>query len=170
LGAPSATWLNLAPDHLDVHATLADYEAAKARIWADQAPDDVAVGNADDPSSPHLAGAGAPRDLRARPPGPTTTGSSTVLVLARRPEPWPSASCPGPPPRRLANALAAAATALEAAGATARGRPAALRRLPGLPHRVSWWARLDGVRWYDDSKATAPHATLAAVGASTPWC
>ena len=43
-----ATWLNLAPDHLDVHATHADYEAAKARIWAAQDADQVAIGNRDD--------------------------------------------------------------------------------------------------------------------------
>ena len=47
-----ATWLNFAPDHLDVHDSLAGYEAAKARIWADldAGPDGgVAVANADDP-------------------------------------------------------------------------------------------------------------------------
>ena len=44
-----AAWLNLAPDHLDWHRSLAAYEAAKARIWAHQRPDDVAIGDADDP-------------------------------------------------------------------------------------------------------------------------
>ena len=44
-----ATWLNFAEDHLDVHRTLDDYRRAKARIWADQGPDDVAVVNAEDP-------------------------------------------------------------------------------------------------------------------------
>src|SRR5690606_27528987 len=35
------TWLNFAPDHLDSHPDLTAYEAAKARIWRDQAPDAV---------------------------------------------------------------------------------------------------------------------------------
>ncbi|HEX4903642.1 MAG TPA: Mur ligase family protein, partial [Acidimicrobiales bacterium] len=55
-----ATWLNLAPDHLDVHATHADYEAAKARIWAAQTAGDVAVGTLDDPVvARHLRAAAA---------------------------------------------------------------------------------------------------------------
>ena len=43
------TWLNVAPDHLDNHASFEAYTAAKARLWEDQAPTDVAIGNADDP-------------------------------------------------------------------------------------------------------------------------
>src|SRR5690606_7263536 len=43
------TWLNVAPDHLDSHTDLAAYVDAKARIWRDQRPDQVAIGNADDP-------------------------------------------------------------------------------------------------------------------------
>ncbi|MDP9389566.1 MAG: UDP-N-acetylmuramoyl-L-alanine--D-glutamate ligase, partial [Actinomycetota bacterium] len=43
-----AVWLNLAPDHLDWHPDLASYAAAKARVWANQGPDDVAVANAED--------------------------------------------------------------------------------------------------------------------------
>ncbi|MFN7151926.1 MAG: Mur ligase family protein, partial [Microthrixaceae bacterium] len=49
------TWLNFAEDHLDVHRTLDDYRDAKARIWADQHPDDIAVVNADDPVVAALA-------------------------------------------------------------------------------------------------------------------
>ena len=44
-----AAWLNLAPDHLDWHVDLRDYAASKARIWAAQGPDDVAVVPFDDP-------------------------------------------------------------------------------------------------------------------------
>ena len=40
---------------------------------------------------------------------------------------------------------------------------AALASFSGLPHRVALVGEADGVRWFDDSKATAPHATLAAV-------
>jgi UDP-N-acetylmuramoylalanine--D-glutamate ligase len=65
-------------------------------------------------------------------------------------------------PHDRSNALAAAATAL-AGGATAEGVRRALREFRGLPHRVELVGERDGVRWYDDSKATAPHATLAAL-------
>ena len=59
------------------------------------------------------------------------------------------------------NALAAAATAM-AGGAEVDGIRSALEDFRGLPHRVQLVGETDGVRYYDDSKATAPHATLAA--------
>ena len=65
-------------------------------------------------------------------------------------------------PHDIANALAAAATALEGGGSIDPVR-SVLRTFEGLPHRVSFVAEADGIRWYDDSKATAPHATAAAV-------
>ena len=54
-----AVFLNLAPDHLDRHRTLEDYLAAKLRIFARQANEDVAVFNADEPA----LGRGGPRRL-----------------------------------------------------------------------------------------------------------
>jgi UDP-N-acetylmuramoylalanine--D-glutamate ligase len=158
-----ATWLNLAPDHLDVHATHADYEAAKARIWAAQSATDVAVGNVDDEVvARHLRAAparqvswsatGTDADYHVR-DGVLVGPGGDLLALAEL-------------PRTLGhdvdNALAAAATA-EAAGC---GRDAVCRVLRGfgpLPHRVAPVATVDGVTYYDDSKATVPHATLAAV-------
>ena len=65
-------------------------------------------------------------------------------------------------PHDLANALAAAASALNGGG-TADGAHEALLAFRGLPHRVTLVGEAGGVRWYDDSKATAPHATRAAV-------
>ena len=41
-------WLNFAEDHLDWHPSMAEYAAAKERIWANQGPGDTAVANADD--------------------------------------------------------------------------------------------------------------------------
>jgi UDP-N-acetylmuramoylalanine--D-glutamate ligase len=43
------------------------------------------------------------------------------------------------------------------------GVRSALLDFRGLPHRVSLVREVGGVSWYDDSKATAPHATVAAV-------
>ena len=47
--AEAAVWLNLAPDHLNWHASMATYEAAKARIFTNQRPTDTAIGFASDP-------------------------------------------------------------------------------------------------------------------------
>ena len=156
-----ATWLNFAPDHLDVHASLAAYEEAKARIWADQGPDDLAVANADDPVVRAHKGA-ARRVSFSRheqagyhvADGVLVTDDGTELIAVDRL--WRTF------PHDVANALAAAATAL-GAGAD----PASVRRVltgfSGMHHRVELVGERAGVPFYDDSKATVPHAVAAAL-------
>ena len=157
-----AVWLNLAPDHLDWHGGLGAYVAAKARIWANQGPGDVAVVNADDPvvmaqaaSAPSRVvtfGLEAPADFTVAdgwlrgPDGPLLEVSALSRSL----------------PHDLSNALAASATAL-AAGASVEAVQRALTGYAPLPHRLTLVAYSGGVRWYDDSKATNPHAAVAAV-------
>ncbi len=65
-------------------------------------------------------------------------------------------------PHDIANALAAAAAAL-AVGADIDAVARALDGFGGLAHRVQLVAERGGVRWYDDSKATNPHATAGAL-------
>ena len=163
-----ATWLNLAPDHLDVHASHEAYIAAKARIWEGQGPDDVAVGNLDDPVvRDHLAGAPARQvgfslldagaDFRlvdgAEGPAALVGPDGPIIGIDELPRALP---------HDLANALAAAATAANV-GVPAGVIADELRRERVLRHRVELVATFDGVRWYDDSKATVPHAALAAI-------
>jgi UDP-N-acetylmuramoylalanine--D-glutamate ligase len=165
-----ATWLNFAPDHLDVHASLERYERAKARIWADQGPGDTAVGNVDDPVvRRHLPeGEGAPTvvtfglDGRVR-PGHWTVAEDSLRtpdndVVLGVGDLWRDF------PHDRANALAACATAA-AAGVGPDVAAGVLATFSGLGHRVEHVGDLDGVAWFDDSKATTPHATVAAVGA-----
>jgi UDP-N-acetylmuramoylalanine--D-glutamate ligase len=157
-----AVWLNLAPDHLDWHPDLDAYGRAKARIWANQTSDDTAVVNAEDPSVMAWA-AGAPSRLVTFGVGgggyhvdggalltPDGTEIAAVADLSRS------------LPHDLSNALAAAAAAL-AAGASLDGVRGALTEWRGFPHRVTLVGESGGVRWYDDSKATNPHAALAAL-------
>lgn len=155
-----ATWLNFAPDHLDVHASLAGYEAAKAQILRDQAPTAVAVLNADDPVV--IAHTGPARrvtfsvdagDVRVSDGVLVTDGGEAIVAVA---------DLPRRQPHDLANALAASATAL-AAGADLAAVGAVLRAFAGLPHRLELVAEVDGVRYFDDSKATVPEAAAAAI-------
>ncbi len=157
-----ATWLNLAPDHLDWHRTVDAYAAAKARIYEHQAYDAVAIGNADDvavrtaldaaPARHVTFGAGS-GDYRAQDGRLVTPRGEHVVEIAEMPRALP---------HDIANALGAMATALEG-GAHIDAVGDVLRSFRGLPHRVAFVVEADGIRWYDDSKATAPHATAAAV-------
>jgi UDP-N-acetylmuramoylalanine--D-glutamate ligase len=157
-----ATWLNLAEDHLDWHPTLDAYIAAKARIFAAQGPDDVAIGNCDDPIVEAALAAARAQQVRFAPAagdyriegdrfvGPGGTELATIGDLPR-----------ALPHDRL-NALAALATAIEA-GASPAQCAATLQASPVLPHRVALVASIDGVDYYDDSKATTPSAVTAAL-------
>ncbi|QGG95548.1 UDP-N-acetylmuramoyl-L-alanine--D-glutamate ligase [Actinomarinicola tropica] len=155
-----ATWLNFAPDHLDVHASLEAYEAAKAQLLRDQSADDVAVLNADDPVV--MAHAGPARRVTFSP----TQGDYRVVdgwLVADDGERIVAVDeLPRRQPHDIANALAAAATA-RAAGASTAAVADVLRAFTGLPHRVAPVGELDGVRYVDDSKATVPQAAVAAI-------
>jgi UDP-N-acetylmuramoylalanine--D-glutamate ligase len=156
-----AVWLNLAPDHLDWHGGLDAYVAAKARVWVNQGPADVAVVNADDPVVMAQAASAPSRVVTFG----LTKGDYTVVDGWLRGPNGPIlevAALSRALPHDIANALAATAAAL-AAGATVPGVRNALTAFAPLPHRLTLVAYSGGVRWYDDSKATNPHAAVAAV-------
>jgi UDP-N-acetylmuramoylalanine--D-glutamate ligase len=143
-----AVLLNVAPDHLDWHGSFEEYASAKARVFAHQRPDDVLVFNRDDEVASRLA-ADAPSRLVA------------FSVHDNEGE-YRLEDAPITASHDRANALAAAAAASEV-GATADGIARALRAYPRLHHRVARVGNAGGVQYYDDSKATNPHATLSAV-------
>ncbi len=156
-----AAWLNFAPDHLDAHATLADYKAAKASIFANLKPTDIAILNAEDEVV-----------MAHRPP------TATTVTFGIQQADWSieGGQLVGPDgpvvavndlqrsqPHDLANAAAVAAIA-RAAGATMAGIAGALKAFEGFAHRLQLVGTWNDVSWYNDSKATVPHATAAAVG------
>jgi UDP-N-acetylmuramoylalanine--D-glutamate ligase len=157
------TWLNFAADHLDVHRSLDSYEAAKARIWAHLPTDGVAVANADD----EVVMRHVPADRRAVTfaPRPAPDGYRVIDgVLVSDDDQGLVAvdELPRALDHDIANGLAAAATA-RYGGASIEGVREVLRTFAGLPHRVELVGERDGVRYVNDSKATAPHATEAAI-------
>ena len=157
-----AVWLNLAPDHLDWHSDLESYGRAKARIWARQEADDTAVVNADDPDVMRWAATAPSRVVTFALGDGNYRVERGVLRTPDGTEIIDVASLPRSLPHDVANALAAAAAALSA-GARLDGVRAALRDWEGFPHRVALVSDAGGMQWYDDSKATNPHAALAAL-------
>ena len=154
--------MNLAPDHQNWHTSLAAYETAKARIWEHRRATDVAIGFADDPIVMHnlRAAGGITRTFAARdadyfvaddhlvgPNGVIAAVSSMTRNL----------------PHDLTNALAAAALVLESGLADAADVATALATFRHPPHRIEPVGEIDGVRWFNDSKATSPHAALTAI-------
>jgi UDP-N-acetylmuramoylalanine--D-glutamate ligase len=156
-----ATWLNLADDHLDWHGSTEAYAAAKARIWEFQRPTDVAVAAIDDPTVMKWAKGAAARLVTFGPGGDYDQRKGVLISpagplfdvdrLSRR------------MPHDRTNALAAAATALESGAATVDGVRSALADFRGIAHRISLIAEAGGVGYYDDSKATTPHAATTAI-------
>ncbi|MDQ2754066.1 MAG: UDP-N-acetylmuramoyl-L-alanine--D-glutamate ligase [Actinomycetota bacterium] len=162
-------WLNLSEDHLDWHPTMAAYAAAKSRIWANQRLGDIAVINADD-SAVRMAAGGMPPGVRVLScvKGPAASGTDTWVddgqgLLAPDGETFVTLNeLPRRLPHDRANALAAAAVAWSA-GADLDACRRGLMQAPLLAHRVALVADVDGVAWYDDSKATTPASVVAAV-------
>ena len=169
LAPDAATMLNLSEDHLDRHGSMADYAAAKARIFAGQG---VQVLNRDDPASLAMArpgrssitfGLDAPR--RAEDYGVIANAGAAWLALGDQPL-IAAAELPIAGRHNAANALAALALC-RAIDLPLAPLLSALRDFRGLPHRVEFIAERRGVRFYDDSKGTNVGSTVAALSGLT---
>jgi UDP-N-acetylmuramoylalanine--D-glutamate ligase len=137
--------LNITPDHLDRHGTFERYVDLKARAIEFAGADDFAVLNGRDQ---------AVRALASR------TRGRVVWFDEHRPLP----PMPLPGRHNLENALAAAAVG-RIAGLSDVAIDDAIRSFKGVEHRLELVGEWDGVRWYNDSKATNPDAGRAALSA-----
>lgn len=161
-----AVLLAVAEDHLDWHGDLDHYVASKARVFGQQRDDDLLVYDGDDPVASRLA-LDAPAARVAVSPTAPPGGEAFHVHAGALCAPGGTVVADVAEMGRalahdLTNALAAAAAALHV-GATPDGVRAALRAHVTLPHRVTLVGEHGGVRYYDDSKATNPHATVRAV-------
>jgi UDP-N-acetylmuramoylalanine--D-glutamate ligase len=155
-------WLNLAPDHQNWHASMSSYEAAKAQMWAHRRAGDVAIGWADDPTVMRnlTAAGGVTRTFAASGAdyrienGKLVGPGGTIAAVAGMTRTLP---------HDLTNALAAAALVLESGLATAADVQQGLGTFRHPPHRIEPLGTIDGVQWFNDSKATSPHAALTAI-------
>jgi UDP-N-acetylmuramoylalanine--D-glutamate ligase len=135
-----AVLLNLEPDHLDRHGSFEGYRAAKLRVFENQTADDAAV---------------VPRGF-------------AVATAANVREFSSSDELPAEPALRgthnRENAAAATAAA-RAAGVDEETIARGLRDFRGVPHRLELVAKIGGVRYVNDSKATNVAAALRALAA-----
>lgn len=173
-----ALLLNITPDHLDRYADVDDYIAAKKRIFVNQAETDFAVLNYNDahcvqigaeiPSSVKWFGFNyRPADgpfateegLWRRQIDPDQAGSLNYAddeFICRHDE----LTLAGP--HNLENILAAL-TAGHLLGVSTAAMRKTLTTFKGLRHRIEFIREINGVRFYNDSKATTVESTIAAV-------
>ena len=161
-----AVALNVTQDHLDRHHSFERYAGAKARLFETQAPGDYAVLNAGDPVTSEYAS--------------KTPGHPVWFSLTRQVSPgiWldgnllrfdgkPLLDAQDIPLRGRHNIenVMAASVAAALAGAPLEGIAAAIRSFRAVEHRLEYVATVEGVDFYNDSKATNVDSTLKAIDA-----
>jgi UDP-N-acetylmuramoylalanine--D-glutamate ligase len=161
-----AVCLNVTPDHLDRHYTLEKYAAAKGRLFETQLAGDSAVLNADDPICAAYANLTQARPQWFSLERPVSPGAwlengeirlnGDVLMNAK--------DIPLRGRHNIENTMGASVAA-KLAGASVQQIAAAVRTFPGVEHRLERVREIDGVEYYNDSKATNVDATLKAIGA-----
>ena len=162
-----AVLLNFSPDHLDRHASVEEYAAAKGRIFENQVESDWVVLNADDPASLAIArpcgrsgcwcrwAASRRRDLhRGGHIVRRAPGASVPLV------PLTSVRLLG---RHLLTDVMAAAAVADLAGVTPAAMTAAVEGFTGLEHALEPVTQIGGVQFVNDSKATNIEAARRAI-------
>ena len=165
-----AAILNITPNHLDRHGTMEAYTAAKARILEFQSKDDTAVLGRDDKGSWNLSNEVKGKlftfSLSDLDEGMNGTylhegllnlrdGNAYLPLILRE-----KILLRGD--HNVLNVLAAFAIG-HAAGFPLDAMLEAVEDFRGVPHRLELVRELRGVRWYNDSIATAPERSMAAI-------
>jgi UDP-N-acetylmuramoylalanine--D-glutamate ligase len=163
-----AAILNITPDHLDRHGSFAAYAAAKERIFENQDAEDFAVLNADDPTCAEIGKRVHSRLYwfggRERAGNGTFVRAGNIFWRDQAGEtevlPLTDISLKGA--HNLENVLAAVAIAM-LAGCKAEDVRRAVKEFKAVEHRLEYVATIDGVAYYNDSKATNVDAAIKAI-------
>ncbi|HMK09189.1 MAG TPA: UDP-N-acetylmuramoyl-L-alanine--D-glutamate ligase [Anaerolineales bacterium] len=164
-----AVLLNLTPNHLDRHRTMEAYRQAKARILDFQSADDLAVLGAADDGAWALRSRVRGRLAAFAPRLPQGVDGAELVdgeIVLRR---GGQARTVGPRSairlrgeHNLMNVLAACAAAA-GAGIPESIMAEAIAAFAGVPHRLTFVRRVGQADWYNDSIATTPERSLAAI-------
>lgn len=161
--------LNLTPDHLDRHESFGQYAAAKMRMFENQLERDFAILNADDPevtrrmpSRPHIYWFSRKKRVAQ---GCFVADGQIVFRIEGSENPvLRIEEIPLKGEHNVENVLAAC-TAASLAGADADSIATGVKTFQGVEHRLEFVAELNGVAFYNDSKATNVDATVKAIEA-----
>jgi UDP-N-acetylmuramoylalanine--D-glutamate ligase len=162
--------LNITPDHLDRHGSFEAYAAAKSRITENQTADDFLILNAEDEPTKLVAAKTKAQIYWFSPRRQVKQGAfvhgESILFRAKEGgevEPiMPVAEIPLAGSHNVENVLAAVCAA-RLAGVDAQTIREAVAAFHAVEHRLEFVRDLNGVRWFNDSKATNVDATAKAV-------
>ncbi|MGV8026964.1 MAG: UDP-N-acetylmuramoyl-L-alanine--D-glutamate ligase [Anaerolineaceae bacterium] len=161
---------NITPNHLDRHGSMQAYTAAKAHILAYQKSTDAAILNREDPGAWNLRSmvqgkliSFGLKEMNKDLPGTFLRGNSLWIKngdLEQEICSTDSIHLRGE--HNVINALAACAIA-GAAGFSVEAMQTGIEEVRGIPHRLEFVRRWHNADWYNDSIATTPERTLAAI-------
>lgn len=163
-----AAVLNVTPNHLDRHGTMEGYTEAKSQILRHQTPDGIAVLGLDDPGAngfaPLVRGRLAWFSARAEVGDGAFLRNEAVMLRSgeREEKVCEVAKIRLPGRHNVLNVVAACAIA-SAAGVPPEAMREAIREFTGVEHRLEFVRERNGVKWYNDSIATAPERAVAAI-------
>ncbi len=146
-----AVWTNLMRDHLNTYSSMVEYAEAKAQIFRHQKPEDT-VFLPIDRSFDAYADEAPGRVIRFGKKGSEEEGLVHAAEMKLLGE------------HNMRNAMIATAVALDHHVPPSMIKKV-LRTFPGLPNRLEFIAIKKGVRYINDTAATTPDATMAALGA-----
>ena len=158
--------LNVTPDHLDRHHTFENYAAAKGRLFETQKTGDFAVLNIDDPTCFSYAHRSEAVPIWFSLDHSVEFGAWLENDEIRYDDRFVMnvEEIPLRGRHNVQNVMSAMIAA-RLAGANLEQIVAAIRTFPGVEHRLEFVRNLDGVAYYNDSKATNVDATLKAIDA-----
>lgn len=164
-----AAILNITPDHLDRHGDFATYAAAKARIFENQTADDFAVLNADDKTCVEIAAKVRSQvywfGSKERSEQGSFVRAAEIYWRSREgkeTEIMPTAEVALKGKHNLENVLAAVCVGM-LSGCSPEQIRTAVGEFKAVEHRLELVATLNGVAYYNDSKATNVDATIKAL-------
>lgn len=158
--------LNVTPNHMDRYETFNDYAAAKHRIFMNQTAEDTAVLNADDPTVSSWATGLRANVMRFS----VKTELDNGVFLRGRELIYGEQVLLNVDEMKLRGMhnvenVAAAFAAGIAAGASIESMNGTAKRFDPVEHRLEFVTEIEGVKFYNDSKATSVDATLKALEA-----
>ena len=175
---------NITPDHLDRHGSFENYVRAKHRIFMNQTNEDWAVLNGQDRGVTDMI---AEHGVRSKKVYFSTQGTETMtgvsagtyvrggrvfttMMVDREGEVDVMGldEIPLPGMHNVENVMTALAATFCAMGTGVNDLPSlvdAMRRFKGVEHRIEFVTEIDGIRFYNDSKATNVDSTVKALEA-----